>query len=103
MSTDGKTKICRDCHVAKPLTDYYKHRGAPRSRCKPCSNIYRKTFKINNGYVPRARTNGFVKLPVETQYAIKQDMVTMTAKEVSLKYNLNLNTLNSWKRAGRLS
>ncbi len=102
MSTDIKTKICRDCKVSKPLADYYKRQDSHSYKpiCKPCCSITRKRYPINTNYIPKTRDNGFAKLTKETQYNIISDIKIMAIKQVADKYNIKYTTLYYWKNKG---
>lgn len=35
-----KTKVCGDCKQSKPVSEFNKHYGKPRSHCKKCHSAY---------------------------------------------------------------
>jgi Recombination endonuclease VII len=43
-----KTKVCGDCKHSKPLSEFNKHYGKPRSHCKVCHSAYSGKWNAQN-------------------------------------------------------
>lgn len=43
-----KTKICGDCKQSKPVSEFNKHYGKPRSHCKKCHSAYSGKWNKRN-------------------------------------------------------
>lgn len=43
-----KTKVCGDCKLEKPLSEFNKHYGKPRSHCKPCHSASSQRWNDEN-------------------------------------------------------
>ena len=46
-----ETKVCIDCQIAKPASEYHNQKGRylnSASRCKPCQVIYMREWYLNN-------------------------------------------------------
>ncbi len=68
------TKICNGCKVEKPLSEFGKRperNGAPRSRCKQCSNAARD-LKRNSAYNSRAAKQWRANNPEKKRAYAKQ-------------------------------
>lgn len=44
-------KICKDCNIVKPLTEFYKHKGMADgflNNCKDCKIVYQSKYRVEN-------------------------------------------------------
>ena len=62
------TKTCTQCHQAKPLTEFFRNKGAPeglRSNCKSCEMAKRKAYRQKPYYKAyrRAYENAYRQKP----------------------------------------
>jgi len=106
MADAQRMKCCKRCLEIKPITHFYKAGKSYQSRCKPCHNIFRKEnrqkYKLNHPLQTKQRGNGFKELPEETRAEILKYLGTMPLTKLAIKFDLNCNTLRSWKQRGHL-
>jgi len=90
----------------KNIDLFYKSGKSLGNYCKKCYNIRRKEHRDKYPH-PKKKTS-FEKLPADLQTAIIKDLNNgMPVTKVYYKYKpiygqLNLNTLQSWKRTGKI-
>ena len=94
------TKYCKQCDIIKPIDEFYKAGKSYQSRCKPCHIIHRR--ELRQALPKKVRLNGFLALPEETRTDILKHLNTMPLTKLAENFNLNKNTLTSWKVRGHL-
>jgi hypothetical protein len=96
--TDQK-KLCTKCDKVKSLAGgFYKAGTSWQKYCIPCHNSQRYNYAPSNKpYIKVLK--GFAKLDEDIRNKIIFDIsVRINYKDISKKYNINYQTLLSWKR-----
>ena len=96
----SRQKWCKNCETIKPIDDFYKAGKSHQSRCKPCHIIHRR--ELRQAKPKKIRGNGFQTLTEETRVDILAHLDTMPLTKLAKKFNINPNTLRSWKTRGHL-
>ena len=92
-------KLCVECNIIKPMTEYYKAGKYWQKHCKFCHNSNRKNFKRTSTYI--AKKKGFFALSEEIQQDIKKGLYEKVYMSIlAKKYGIKYNNLLNWRKKG---
>jgi hypothetical protein len=101
------SKICKDCGIDKPLTEYQKKDTAHQPYCKPCDSIRKKKCAANNveGYqASRKRYYTDNKVEINKRGSIYQKDQKEKVNEYRRKrYQAKKHELSAYAKAARAS
>ena len=99
-------KLCPNCEMVKPVSDFYKCGDYYQKRCKGCHNNYRKEFPQKPSAQRKKRTNEstrekqFTDLSEELQNKIKELAKTQYIKTIAKEVGITATYLYKWQRQG---
>jgi len=102
---DVVLKTCKECKQELPRdANFYKAGKYWQSRCKPCHNKSRKSYKrwVNPNPPPK-KPRAFQALSFETRCSvIKKINDGVDLKDISRDHDIKYETLKRWKRDDKL-
>ena len=88
------SKLCNQCAITKPKTDFYPCGDYFQAYCKPCHNKRRNTYYVKKGYKPRVDKKIVDDIGVKLRNGGK-------LKELSKEYNIKYTTVFYWATSGK--